>query len=100
VGQPAPPFLTVERTEQFDKAVAGLQVAARKQLARRAQLLFDNSAHPSLKAHQIKPDKYYWEAYLNDGDRIIYIPEGSHLVLVDVVPHDDIGRYGKRPKKK
>jgi hypothetical protein len=33
------------------------------------------------------------------GDRIIYIPEGSHLVLVDVVSHDDIGRYGKRPRE-
>ena len=98
--QPAPPFLTLEVTEQFENVTAELQKAQRSQLERRSVLLFDNPAHPSLKAHPIKPDKYYWEAYLNDSDRIVYVPEGSHLVLVDVVPHDDIGRYGKRPKKK
>lgn len=47
----------------------------------------------------IKPDKYYWEAYVNRGDRIIYIPEGSHLVLVDVVAHNDIKRYSNRPAR-
>ena len=97
--QPAPAFLTLELTEQFEKAAAKLQKAQRKQLARRIKLLFDNPAHPGLKTHQIKPGEYYWEAYLNLGDRIIYIPEGSRLVLVDVVPHDDIDRYGKRPRQ-
>lgn len=96
--EPAPSFASSERTRRFDKAVAGLQPAQRKQLQKQlAQLLHDPS-HPSPEAHQIKPDKYYWEAYLNKGDRIIYIPQGSHLVLVDVVTHDDISRYGKRPR--
>ena len=76
-----------------------MQKAEREQVAARAKLLFDNPAHPSLKAHSIKPGKYYHEAYVNAGDRIIYIPEGSHLVLVDVVPHDDIDRYRDAPKK-
>lgn len=96
--QPAPAFTTVERTRRFDKAVDGLQSAQRKQLQKQLAQLLQDPSHPSLAAHQIKPDKYYWEAYLNKGDRIIYIPAGSHLVLVDVVTHDDIGRYGKRPR--
>jgi hypothetical protein len=100
VGEPAPPFLTLAIAKRFEKTTAKLQEAQCKQLARQSRLLFENPAHPSLKAHQIKPDKFYWEAYLNDSDRIVYLPQGSHLVLVDVVPHDDIGRYGKRPKKK
>lgn len=95
--QPAPAFQTLEITEQYKGAVARLQQSVLKQVAARAKLLFENPAHPSLKAHSIKPDKYYWEAYVNRGDRIIYIPEGSHLVLVDVVTHDDIRRYSKRP---
>ena len=95
----APAFLTLEITEQFEKASNGLQKAARKQLVKRLGLLFQNPAHPSLNAHQIKPDKYYWEAYLNRSDRIIYIPAGSHLILVDVVTHDDIARYSKRPRQ-
>ena len=96
----APAFVSFERTKRFDKAVEGLQPNQRKQLRKQLAQLLENPAHPSLKAHQIKPDKYYWEAYLNKGDRIIYIPEGSHLVLVDVVSHDDIDRYSKGPSKK
>lgn len=68
-------------------------------MAARTKLLFENPAHPSLKAHSIKPGKFYHEAYANAGDRIIYIPEGSHLVLVDVVPHDDLDRYRDAPNK-
>jgi mRNA-degrading endonuclease RelE of RelBE toxin-antitoxin system len=99
VRQPAPSFETLETTEQFEHALAALQEATRKQVVARIKLLFDNPAHPGLNAHPVKPDKYYWEAYVNGGDRIIYISEGSHLVLVDVVAHDDIGRYSKRPAK-
>jgi hypothetical protein len=98
VHHPAKGFLTLEVTEQYAGALDELETAVRKQAVARARLLFENPAHPSLKAHQIKPDKYYWEAYVNRGDRLIYIPEGSHLVLVDVVPHDRISAYGKRRK--
>ena len=91
-------FLTLEVAEQYARALNELEPAVRKQAVARARLLFESPAHPSLKAHQIKPDKYYWEAYVNRGDRIIYIPEGSHLVLVDVVPHDRISSYAKRRK--
>lgn len=98
--QPAPAFQTLEITQQYKGAVAKLQDGTRRQVSARARLLFDNPAHPSLKAHSIKPDKHYWEAYVNRGDRIIYIPEGSHLVLVDVVSHDDISRYSKRPAQR
>jgi mRNA-degrading endonuclease RelE of RelBE toxin-antitoxin system len=89
----------MEVLPRFEKSVAKLQKAQREQVAARTKLLFENPAHPSLKAHSIKPGKFYHEAYANAGDRIIYIPEGSHLVLVDVVPHDDIDRYRDAPNK-
>jgi hypothetical protein len=60
VRQPAPAFATVERTRRFDKAVAGLQAAQRKQLQKRLAMLIQDPAHTSLSAHQIHPDKYYW----------------------------------------
>ncbi|HET6231776.1 MAG TPA: hypothetical protein VFE05_17000 [Longimicrobiaceae bacterium] len=97
--QSAPAFLTLEVTPRYEKALATLQDAVRKQAAARALLLFSNPAHPSLKTHAIKPDRHYHEAYVNRGDRIIYIPQGSHLVLVDIVAHDEIGRYAKKPKQ-
>ena len=89
----------MEVLPRFEKSVAKLQKAQREQVAARTKLLFENPAHPGLKAHSIKPGKFYHEAYANAGDRIIYIPEGSHLVLVDVVPHDDIDRYRDAPNK-
>ena len=98
--EPAPAFKTMEVTSRFEKSVAKLQKAQKDQVRARVKQLFDNPAHPSLKAHPIKPDQYYHEAYVNTGDRIIYIPEGSHLKLVDVVPHDDIDRYSAAPKQK
>jgi hypothetical protein len=100
VRQPSPGFLVVRETDTYKVAVAGLQKGQRDQLGTRVALLIQDRAHPSLKAHSVKPDKYYWEAYLNKGDRIIYIPDGSTLILVDVVPHDDISRYSKRPRNK
>jgi hypothetical protein len=100
VGEPAPAFVSTERTKRFEKAVANLQGDQSKALKKQLAHLYQNPKHPSLKVHQIDPDKYYWEAYLNRGDRIIYIPEGTHLVLVDIVNHDDISRYGRRPRNK
>jgi len=99
VRQPAPAFKTLEATKQYRAALASLQPAVRKQVLARIKLVFDNPSHPSLRAHSVKPDKHYREAYVNLGDRIIYIPEGSNLVLVDVVSHDEIHRYSRRPPR-
>lgn len=102
MAEAAPAFRTLEVTPRFEKAVKDLarhRPAVAKQVQERVKLLFDNPAHPSLEAHRIKPDRHYWEAYVNRGDRIIYRPDGAHLLLVDVVKHDDIGRYGKSPPR-
>jgi len=100
VRQPASPFKTADQTARFVTAFTTLEANERKRALAKIELLIGNPAHPSLKTHPVKPDRYYWEAYLNKGDRIIYIPQGSHLVLVDIVAHDDIARYAKRPKAK
>lgn len=98
--QPAPGFLTVRETDTYKAAFDSLQKAQKKQVLTRLALLIQDRAHPSLNAHQIEPDKHYWEAYVNRGDRLIYIPDGTVVILVDVVPHDDIKRYSKRPRNK
>lgn len=94
---PAKPFATYERTVLFDEVYHALTKVQKKQADKTVTLLFSNPAHPGLKTHPVKPGKYYWEAYMNSGDRIIYVPEGSHLVLVDIVKHDDIDKYAKAP---
>lgn len=93
----ATPFSTVRVTDQFRAAVQALDAKRQKQAAKAVAFLFANPAHPGLNAHPVKPDKHYWEAYLNRSDRLIYVPDHPLLVLVDIVKHDDIGKYGKAP---
>lgn len=53
---------------------------------------------PGMQVKPIQPDKYYDEARINDGDRLVHRIDGGTLWVVDVVPHDDIDRYGRKVK--
>jgi hypothetical protein len=60
--------------------------------------LIKQASSSGLRIKPIQPSKYYLEARINSGDRIIFrIAEGT-IFFIDVVAHDDIARYGKRPK--
>jgi mRNA-degrading endonuclease YafQ of YafQ-DinJ toxin-antitoxin module len=91
-----PYFSTHEFSDRFKKSYKKASDQLQKQVLGTVQKLIGDPT-PGLETHTIKPDKYYWEAYINDGDRLIYRPEGRHLKVVDFVGHDDIGRYGKAP---
>lgn len=58
--------------------------------------LLKQETTPGMRVKQIMPEKYYNEARINDGDRLIHRVENGKLWVVDVVTHDDIGRYGKK----
>ncbi len=49
-----------------------------------------------MRVKPIEPEKYYNEARINEGDRLIFRIEADTIWFVDVVTHDDIGRYGKK----
>ena len=51
---------------------------------------------PGMRIKPIQPDKFYDEARINDGDRLVHRIESDTLWVVDVVPHDDIDRYGRK----
>jgi hypothetical protein len=51
-----------------------------------------------LRIKPIQPAKHYLEARINSGDRIVFRLEEGTVFFVDVVAHDDISRYGKRPR--
>lgn len=51
-----------------------------------------------LRVKPILPEKYFMEARISAGDRIIFRLDAARIVFVDVVPHDEIGRYGRRPR--
>ena len=48
-----------------------------------------------MRIKPIEPEKFYNEARVNEGDRVPYRIEAGKVWFVDIVPHDDIGRYGK-----
>jgi hypothetical protein len=52
-----------------------------------------------LNVKPIQPDKHYLEARISSGDRIVFRVEHGTIFFIDVVKHDDIGRYGRRPRQ-
>jgi hypothetical protein len=54
---------------------------------------------PGLNVKPILPHKYYSESWISSGDRIVFRVEGSTIYFMDVVKHDHIGRYGRRPRQ-
>jgi hypothetical protein len=63
-----------------------------------AMALIKQTSSPGLRVKPIQPAKYYLEARINSGDRIIFRLAEGRVFFVDVVAHDDISRYGKRPR--
>ncbi len=63
-----------------------------------AMALIKQTSSPGLRVKPIQPAKYYLEARINSGDRIIFRLAEGRVFFVDVVTHDDISRYGKRPR--
>jgi hypothetical protein len=51
-----------------------------------------------LRIKPILPDKYYLEARISSGERIVFRIEGGAIFFVDVIAYDEIGRYGRRPR--
>jgi hypothetical protein len=54
---------------------------------------------PGVNVKSILPDKHYLEGRISSGDRIVFRVEGTTIYFMDVVKHDDIGRYGRRPRQ-
>lgn len=54
---------------------------------------------PGLNVKPILPDKHYLEARISSGDRLVFRVEQHAILFIDVVKHDDIGRYGRRPRQ-
>ena len=54
---------------------------------------------PGLHVKPVLPDKHYLEARISSGDRIVLRIGDDTVYFLDVVKHDDIGRYGRRPRQ-
>jgi hypothetical protein len=89
-------FLAAEFSKRFEKSYAGLTVAQQNGVDKAVMALLKRTPTPGMRVKSIQPDKFYDEARINDGDRLVHRIKDDTLWVVDVVPHDDIDRYGRK----
>ena len=85
---------TERRWESYGRLPADRQASC----DRAAMALIKGADAPGLDVKPILPDKHYHEGRISSGDRIVFRLEGGTIFFMDVVRHDEIGRYGRRPR--
>ena len=93
-------FLTAEWSERWKASYVRLSPERQAACDRAAIALIKRESSPGLRIKPILPKKYYLEARLNQGDRIVFRIEAGTIYFVDVIAHDEIDRYGKRSKRR
>jgi hypothetical protein len=86
-------------TEQWWESYARLAPDRQVSCDRAAMALIKGSDTSGFNVKPILPDKHYLEGRISSGDRIVFRVDGSRIFFMDVVKHDDIGRYGRRPRQ-
>ena len=94
----AQPFLSAVWSERWKESYGRLSADRQVGCDAAAMSLIKQQASPGLRIKPIHPDKYYLEARINSGDRIIFRIEDGAVQFIDVVAHDDIARYGRGPR--
>ena len=91
-------FLGASFSDRFSKSYVILSHDRQKGADKVILALMKQDVTPGMRIKPVEPEKYYSEARINDGDRLIYRIESGTVWIVDVVSHDDIGRYGEEVK--
>jgi hypothetical protein len=86
-------------TEQWWESYGRLPADRQASCDRAAIALIKGGDAPGLHVKPILPDKHYLEGRISSGDRIVFRVEADTIFFMDVVRHDDIGRYGRRPRQ-
>jgi hypothetical protein len=90
-------FLTARWSERWQVNYPSLPADRQSSCDRAVIALIKRRATPGLRIKPILPDKYYLEARISSGERIVFRVESDTIFFADVVPHDEIGVYGRRP---
>lgn len=93
-------FLAAEWSDRWKASYARLSAERQAACDKAAMALIKQQSSPGLRIKPIQPHKYYREARIKSGDRIVFRVEGGTIFFVDVVEHDDISRYGRRPARR
>jgi hypothetical protein len=89
-------FLAAEFSKRFEKSYAGLTVAQQYGVDKALMALLKRKSTPDMRIKPIQPEKYYDEARINDGDRLVHRIESGTLWVLDIVAHDDIDGCGRK----
>ena len=89
-------FLAADFSKQFDETYAALQHQQQSGADKVILALLKGQPTPGMRIKPIEPDKYYNEARINDGDRLVHRIERGTVYFVDIVSHDLIAKYGRR----
>jgi mRNA-degrading endonuclease RelE of RelBE toxin-antitoxin system len=91
-------FLQAVWSEDWKQSYAALSSDRQRSCDHAAMALIKRESSSGIRVKPIQPEKYYFEARINSGDRIIFRVEGGTVYFVDIVKHDDIDRYGRKPR--
>jgi len=96
---PRPAVRSAVWTDQWWDSYARLAADRQASCDPVVMALIKGTDTPGLHVKPILPDKHYLEGRISSGDRIVFRVEGSTIYFMDVAKHDDIGRYGRRPRQ-
>ena len=91
-------FLAAVWSALWKESYAKLSAERQAACDEAAMALIKQTSSSGLRIKPIQPAKYYLEARINSGDRIIFRLSEGTIFFIDVVTHDDISRYGKRSR--
>ena len=95
---PAPPFPTAVFSDRFKASYARLSAEKQRDCDQSVLSLIKGLESAGLRIKPIQPDKHYLEARVGSGDRLVFRREAGLLLIIDIVTHDEIARYGRKPK--
>jgi mRNA-degrading endonuclease RelE of RelBE toxin-antitoxin system len=92
-------LLDVEYSDRFRERLISLDATRRAAAARVIAALVEQETTSGRRVKPILPAKVYYEARIASGDRLVFRIEQRTLYLIDIVHHDEIDRYSRRPKR-
>jgi hypothetical protein len=84
--------------EQWWESYGRLSPDRQSSCDRAVMALIKGMQSAGLNVKPILPEKHYLEARISSGDRIVFRVDAGTIAFLDVVSHDEIGRYGRRSR--
>ncbi len=91
-------FLNADFSDQWKESYLKLQNEQKKGVDKVVMAIIKCETTPGMRVKPIEPSKYHDEARANDGDRVVHRISKGIAYFVDIVPHDNINKYGRAPK--